>query len=69
MWTDSAKLTTTVAHGDFSKSGGHIGVQDVEEAYGAMIEQMAYDVTDAFREHYVLRRVPKDQPAYADVRE
>ena len=27
------------------------------------------DVTDAFREHYVLKRVPKNDAAYADIRE
>ena len=69
MWTDSAKLTTTIASGDFSKTGGNVAVRDTEAAYGAMIEQMACDVTDAFREHYVLRRVSKNDAAYADVRE
>jgi hypothetical protein len=69
MWTDSAKLTSTVAHGDFSKTSSTVGVRDTEAAYGAMIEQMACDVTDAFREHYVLKRVPKNDATYADVRE
>ena len=69
MWTDSAKLTTTIAHGDFSKTSSSVGVRDAEAAYGNMIEQMAHDVTDAFREHYVVKRVPKNQPEYADVRE
>lgn len=69
MWTDSAKLTTTIASGDFTSHSGNVGIRDAEAAYGAMIEQMACDVTDAFREHYVLKRVPKNQPEYADVRE
>ena len=69
VWTDSSKLTSTVAHGDFNNKGGAVGVHDAEAVYGNMIEQLAFDVTDAFRETYVLKRVPKNEPAYADVRE
>ena len=37
-------------------------------AYGQMVDTLVCTVTDDFREHYVWRKVPKDQ-AYADVRD
>jgi hypothetical protein len=69
MWTDSSKLTTTIAHGDFTKTSASGSIRDTETTYGRMIERMTCDITDAFREHYVLKRVPKTDAAYADVRE
>jgi hypothetical protein len=67
MWSDSVKLTTTLANGGINNRGGgdvrgHIGVRDAESTYAGMIDQLVGDVTDAFRPHYVTRRVPKDQP-------
>jgi hypothetical protein len=66
MWTDSSKLTTNLANAQVNsrgsgKIGGSIGVRDSEAAYTGMIDQLVVDVTDAFRTHYVTRRVPKEQ--------
>lgn len=62
MWTDSSKLTTTLAKGGVNnRGGGHIGVRDSDSAYAGMVDQLVCDVTDAFRTHYVTRTVPKEQ--------
>jgi hypothetical protein len=62
MWTDSSKLTTTLADANVSKHSGSIGIRDRDSAYGGMVDQLVCDVTDAFRVHYVTRTVPNDQP-------
>jgi uncharacterized lipoprotein YajG len=70
MWTDSSKLTTTIAHGSLNSSGeGHLGMRDTEAAYGNMIDQLVFEVTDGFREHYVTRRVSRDDPQTASARD
>jgi len=62
MWTDSSRLTTTLASGSVNDhGGGTIGVRDSEAVYGNMIDRLVCDITDAFRPHYVTRTVPKDQ--------
>jgi hypothetical protein len=60
-WADGATLTANLAHADVSKTNGHIGARDAETLYGRMVDDLVYQVTDAFREHYVLRRVPREQ--------
>ena len=70
MWTDSSQLTTTVAHASFNDSGeGNLGVRDPQAVYGNMIGQLVYEITDAFREHYVTRRIPRDDPQTASARD
>jgi hypothetical protein len=61
MWTDSSQLTTTLANVSASNRGGSIGVRDAEAVYGEMVDRLVCDITDAFRTHYVTRRVPKEQ--------
>jgi hypothetical protein len=61
MWTESSKQTANVANADFSNHGGGVGMRDTEATYGAMIENLACQITDDFRTHYVIRQVPKDQ--------
>src|SRR5438045_268218 len=62
MWTNSSQLTTTIANANFNDHGqGSFGARDPEATYGAMIDNLAFTITDAFRTHYVNRRVPKDQ--------
>jgi hypothetical protein len=69
MWTRSSEVTTDVAHLNLSGKGqGNIGVRDAESAYGELVSTLVCTITDDFREHYVWRKVPKDQ-AYADVRD
>ena len=66
MWTDSSKLTATVSGASFNSRGeGHFGATDPQEAYGEMVQGLVWDVTDAFRVHYVTRRVSKDEMALA----
>jgi hypothetical protein len=66
MWSDSSRLTTTLANGGVNNHGGaprgHIGVRDADATYAGMVDQLVGDVTDAFRTHYVTRTVPIDQP-------
>ena len=62
MWTDSSRLTTTLASGSVNDhGGGTIHTRDSESVYGNMIDRLVCDITDAFRPHYVTRTVPKDQ--------
>jgi hypothetical protein len=61
MWADGAATTANLAHADVSQRAGSIGARDPEVVYGRMVDELVYQVTDAFREHYVLRRVPKEQ--------
>jgi hypothetical protein len=61
MWADGSSRTANLAHADVSARSGHIGANDPDAVYGGMVDQLVCDVTDAFREHYVLRRVPKEQ--------
>ena len=68
MWTDGAKCTTNIAHASFNDRGGaHFGASNPDEAYGEMVDGLVYQVTDAFRTHYVTRRVPKGSTAVASV--
>ena len=62
VWTDGAQCTSNLAHASFNDRGeGHFGANDPEEAYGEMIDGLVWNVTDAFRPHYVTRRVPKHE--------
>jgi hypothetical protein len=70
MWTDSSRLTTTLANANVNDhGGGTIGIRDTQAVYGDMIDHLVCDITDAFRPHYVLRRVPKDQVQTANAGE
>ena len=70
MWSDSAQCTTNIANASFNNRGeGHFGASDKEAAYGEMVQGLAYRVTDAFRVHFVTRRVRVDDPAYANAGE
>jgi hypothetical protein len=66
VWTDSAKMTENVASARISERSGSFAASDAQAAYGNMVECMVYEITDDFRVHYVLKRVPKDQVASAD---
>src|SRR5688572_26973277 len=66
MWTDSSQMTATLAGASFNNRGeGHFGASDPEAAYGEMVGGLVYQVTDAFRVHYVTRRVSSDEIAVA----
>jgi hypothetical protein len=68
MWTDSARVTTDVAHVSLGAKGGSVGSRDPESVYGAMVNGLVCEVTQDFHETYVWRKVPKNQ-AVADVRD
>jgi hypothetical protein len=40
---------------------GGFGATDPKATYGEMLDGLVWNVTDAFRTHYVTRRVPRDQ--------
>ena len=62
MWADSASVVTSVAHAAFNSHGdGHFGARDADGAYSAMIDGLAYQITDDFRVHFVTRRVSKEE--------
>ena len=66
MWTDAARCTANLANGSINDRGrGHFSASDPEETYGEMIDGLVWELTDAFRVHYVTRRVPKEQTAVA----
>ena len=68
VWTNGARTTTTVAGAHFNARGqGSLGATDPDAAYGQMVGDLACRITDDFRQHYVLRRVPKDQVTVASV--
>jgi hypothetical protein len=66
IWTDSAKMTENVASGHIGERSGSFAASDTQSAYGNMVNCLVYEITDDFRVHYVLKRVPKDQVASAD---
>jgi hypothetical protein len=66
MWTDGAACTTNVANASVNDHGqGGFGVADPKGAYGQMLDGLVWNLTDAFRTHYVTRRVPRDQVSVA----
>jgi hypothetical protein len=66
MWSNGARVTTTLAHANFNARGeGHFGARDPQAAYGAMIDGLVDQLGDDFRVHYVTRRVPRDQVVVA----
>jgi hypothetical protein len=66
VWSDSARCTTNLANGSVNgRGGGHFNASDPDEAYGEMIDGLVYQVTDAFRVHYVTREVPRNSTAVA----
>jgi len=67
VWTDSAQRTENVASADVSQHGSQgsfgFGVRDPQAIYDGVINALVFEITDAFRSHYELRRVPKDEAA------
>jgi hypothetical protein len=64
IWTDGAKAVTNLAHGSISDRGhGHFGMSNPEASYGEMLDGLVWNVTDAFRVHYITRRIPKTAPS------
>ena len=61
MWADGSAMTANLAHADVSGRSGSFGAADPEAVYGKMVDGLVWQVTDAFRVHYQLRRVPADQ--------
>ena len=61
MWADGSAMTANLAHADVSGRSGSFGASDPEAVYGKMVDGLVWQVTDAFRVHYVFRRVPADQ--------
>jgi len=70
VWTDSGSSITNVAHANFNDRGdGTFGASDPQAAYGPMIDGLSCQITDAFRTHYVTKRVPKDEVQTASGRD
>jgi hypothetical protein len=66
LWSNSARQSQEVANANFNDRGqGFFGASDPQAAYGNMVDCMSYEITDDFRTHFVLKRVPKDQLATA----
>lgn len=65
VWMDSAKCTANLANGNFGRGGGNVSVSDAEATYGQMVDGLVYQVTEAFRVHYVNRRVSVNDTAVA----
>jgi hypothetical protein len=62
LWTDASQCTTNIAHAQFNDRGqGGFGATDPKATYGDMLDGLVWNITDAFRTHYVTRRVPRDQ--------
>jgi hypothetical protein len=65
VWTDSARRTENIANAGVSQRGsqGSFGfeMRDPQEAYDSVIGALVSEITDAFRTHFVLHRVPKEQ--------
>jgi len=61
VWADSGRRTENVGGADFNKFGGSAGGRDPNGAYGHMVDCLVVQITDAFRTHYILREVPKEQ--------
>lgn len=56
VWTRSTRCTDTVAHVGMNKNGAvRFGAKDPERAYGALVDELVYDVTRDFRVTYVRR--------------
>lgn len=61
MWSDGAQCTHNLAHGGVNGRGdAHFGANDPQAVYGEMVDGLVWEITDAFRPHYVTRRVPKN---------
>lgn len=66
VWSDSARCTTNLGNASINnRGGGHFNAADPDEAYGEMIDGLVYQVTEAFRVHYVTREVPRNSTAVA----
>ena len=67
VWTDGARRTENIANAGVSQNGKQgsfgFGVRDPSEAYDGVIDALVCEITDAFRTHYVKRRVPKEEVA------
>jgi hypothetical protein len=54
LWTRSARSTETVGHAGVDVDGGfHFGAQDPEAAYGSLVNDLVYSVTEDFRPYWV----------------
>jgi len=61
VWAEGSSMTATLAHGSVGPHSGTIAASDPSAVYGKMVDELVWQVTDAFRVHYVTRRVPVDQ--------
>jgi hypothetical protein len=62
--------TADVVNASFNDHGdGTFGASDPQAAYGPMIDQLSCQITDAFRTHYVTKRVPRDEVQTASGRD
>jgi hypothetical protein len=54
VWTRSARSKETVGHASLDRSGGfHFGASDPEAAYGTLVGDLVYSVTQDFRPYWV----------------
>jgi hypothetical protein len=54
VWTRSARSKETVGHAGLDKNGGfHFGASDPEAAYGTLVGDLVYSVTQDFRSYWV----------------
>jgi hypothetical protein len=61
MWSDGAQCTHNLSHAGISGRDAHFGANDPEAVYGEMVDGLVWEITDAFRPHFVTRRVPKNE--------
>ena len=54
VWVRSARSKQTVAHAGLDSQGGiHFGAEDPETAYGSLVQNLVYHVTQDFRPYWV----------------
>jgi hypothetical protein len=54
LWTRSSRSKQTVAHAGIDSQGGiHFGAEDPETAYGSLVHDLVYDVTQDFQPYWV----------------
>jgi hypothetical protein len=54
LWTRSARSKETVGHAGLDSDGGfHFGASDPEAAYGTLVDDLVYSVTQDFRPYWV----------------
>jgi len=53
LWTRSARSKQTVGHAGLDSSGGfHFGASDPDAAYGSLVDDLVYSVTQDFRSYW-----------------